>query len=101
MNADQIHMSLTSIPTDWHTPPEWYWKVWFRPWVYRVCAIFFALLSLVIVWCEVTFSSHKVTLSVLALLVHVWHDVGNYIAVEVSPVLLYNSVFLTCITLYF
>ena len=65
---------------------EWYWKLWVLPWAYRVGAVSLAFLSVVIVWCEVTFGiyiSDTVRLSVLGAIVHVLHDYGNYIAVEV------------------
>ena len=52
--------------------------------MYRSCAVSLALLSLVIVWCEVTFSIQQVQLSLFAFLVYAWHNVSNYIAVEVS-----------------
>ncbi len=69
-----------------HCVIEWYWKLWIRQWVYRVGAILLALLSILIVWCEITFWAQfgDIRLSIFAELVYVLHDYGNYIAVEVS-----------------
>ena len=56
------------------------------PWAYRVGAVCLAVLSVVIVWCEVTFGiyiSDTVRLSALGALMHVLHSYGSYIAVEV------------------
>lgn len=61
---------------------EWYWKLWFRPWVYFVLAILLAFLSLSIVWSEATFSIQQQNLSVFARLVYASHKFGNYISVE-------------------
>ena len=54
--------------------------------MYRIGAILLAILSVLIVWCEVTFWAqfgNGVRLSVFAELVYVLHDYGSYIAVEV------------------
>lgn len=70
-----------------HTLVEWYWKLWVLPWTFRIGAVFFGLLSLVIVWCEVTFGiyvSPTIRLSIFAEIVNVLHNYGNYFAVEVS-----------------
>lgn len=54
-------------------------------WVYRVGAVCLGLLSVTIVWSEVTFSVHTkdIRLSFFAFLVYEGHKFGNYIAVEV------------------
>ena len=53
--------------------------------MYRVGAVLLAILSVLIVWCEVTFWAKfgNLRLSIFAELVYVLHDYGNYIAVEV------------------
>lgn len=67
-----------------HLLIEWYWKLWIRPWAYRIGAVCLGLLSVVIVWCELTFGIPKVTLSLFAQVVYALHSFGNYIAVEVG-----------------
>lgn len=66
---------------------EWYWKLWVLPWAYRIGAVFLGGLSVIIVWCEMTFGIYinpTVRISVLAAIIHVLDSYGNYIAVEVS-----------------
>ena len=62
---------------------EWYWKLWMRPWAYRIGSVLLGFLSVVIVWCEVTFGIPRYRLSVFAALIYELHSYGNYIAVEV------------------
>jgi len=67
-------------------PIEWYWKVWFRDYVYFGMAIVLALLSIVIVWSESTFGipiGDDKHLSIAANLVYHGHMNNNYAIVEV------------------
>lgn len=57
------------------------------PWAYRVGAVILGALSVVIVWCEVTFGiyiSPKIRISALAAIIYELHNYGDYIPVEVS-----------------
>lgn len=66
---------------------EWYWKLWVLPWAYRVGAVILGALSVVIVWCEVTFGiyiSPDIRISALAAIIYKLHIYGDYIPVEVS-----------------
>ena len=49
---------------------EWYWYVRIAPISLRILAIFAAMMSLLVVWCEVTFFSDTPVLSVINLLIH-------------------------------
>jgi len=66
---------------------EWYWKVWFRDWVYLVVAVILALLSVIIVWSESTFGipigGENNYLSVCSTVVYHGHSRNNYAIVEV------------------
>ena len=71
------------------TITEWYWKLWVRPWSYKVAAVLLAVLSFVIVWCEATFSIQQYRLSVFAQIVyalHGLHNYYNYFMVEVKDI---------------
>ena len=66
---------------------EWHWKLWLRPWSYKVAAILLGILSFIIVWCEATFSIQQHRLSVFAQIIHLLHelhDYYNYFLVEVQ-----------------
>lgn len=65
---------------------EWYWKVWFRDYVYFGIAIVLALVSITIVWSESTFGipiGDDKHLSIVANLVYHGHMNNNYAIVEV------------------
>ena len=72
-NSDVWRYSLYSAI---HT--EWHWKLWMRPWTYKVAAILLGFLSFVIVWCEATFSIQQYQLSVFAQIMYVLHRLHNY-----------------------
>lgn len=59
------------------------------PWAYRVGAVILGALSVVIVWCEVTFGiyiSPDIRISAMAAIIYKLHIYGgDYIPVEVSP----------------
>ena len=71
-------------PSTSHLPPEWYWKVLLRHWVYRVCAVILFLFSLIIVWSEATFGIPNVRLSIIANIIYLGHNNTNYIVIEVG-----------------
>lgn len=57
---------------------EWHWKLWLRPWSYKVAAVLLAILSFIIVWCEATFSIQQYRLSVFAQIIYALHELHNY-----------------------
>ena len=70
---------------------EWYWKVWMRAWVYRVSAVVLIVLSVAIIWSEVTFSiqpedslGNTIHLPIFAALIYVSHSLGSYFSIEVT-----------------
>ena len=63
---------------------EWYWKVWMRPWVFRIAAVLFLLLSLAVIWSEVTFFTVTPVLSIFALLIRSASEGYFYFYVEVG-----------------
>ena len=68
------------------THTEWYWKVWFRDYVYFGIAIVLSLMSVAIVWSESTFGipiGDDNHLSIAANLVYHGHMNNNYAIVEV------------------
>lgn len=71
-------------PSTSRLPPEWYWKVLLRHWVYRVCAVILFLFSLIIVWSEATFGIPNVRLSIIANIIYLGHNNTNYIVIEVG-----------------
>ena len=48
---------------------EWYWKVWLCPWLLRITAVLLFLLSVTLVWSEVTFFNKEPVLSIFALMI--------------------------------
>ena len=48
---------------------EWYWKVWLCPWLLRITAVLLFLLSVTLVWSEVTFFNNEPVLSIFALMI--------------------------------
>lgn len=68
------------------THTEWYWKVWFRDYVYFGIAIVLSLMSVAIVWSESTFGipiGDDDHLSIAANLVYHGHMNNNYAIIEV------------------
>ena len=57
---------------------EWHWKLWLRPWSYKVAAVLLGILSFIIVWCEATFSIQQYRLSVFAQIIYALHELHNY-----------------------
>ncbi|XP_031558370.1 G-protein coupled receptor-associated protein LMBRD2-like [Actinia tenebrosa] len=49
---------------------EWYWKIWISPILLRILAIILCLLSLALVWSEVTFFNTKPILSLCAIFIN-------------------------------
>jgi len=49
---------------------EWYWKCMFVPVLFKILAVCCALLSIIIVWCEVTIFSENPVLSVINIMMH-------------------------------
>lgn len=56
---------------------EWYWRVWLCPWLLRITAVLLFLLSVTLVWSEVTFFSVKPVLSIFAQMIR-GASVGYY-----------------------
>jgi hypothetical protein len=75
---------------------KWFWKVWVEPRLFKAAALGSGLLSLALVWSEITFSVERPTLSIFALLLKgqggALHP--NYFVTEVTAflMLLYLSV---------
>jgi hypothetical protein len=59
---------------------EWYWYVRIAPISLRILAVLAAMMSLIVVWCEVTFFSDTPILSIINLLIHSDLDtLGTYV----------------------
>ncbi|KAK3818784.1 MAG: LMBR1-like membrane protein-domain-containing protein [Benniella sp.] len=73
---------LASKPKEWELSFEWYWHLKLRPVLLRSFAIFCAVLSLLIVWSEMTYQNINPILSVIGLLVQLARDQMSYGAIE-------------------
>ena len=62
---------------------EWYWRVWMLPSLLRVTAVLLFLLSVTLVWSEVTFFNVKPVLSIFAQMIHSASEGYYYFYVEV------------------
>jgi len=62
---------------------EWYWKCLLRPLLLRIGAGMAAIMSVLIVWSEITFFSSKPVLSVFAAIVKSAASSHNYLAIEI------------------
>lgn len=68
----------------WFLFQEWYWRVWICPWLLRITAVLLFLLSVTLVWSEVTFFNVKPMLSIFAQMIHGASVGYYYFYVEVS-----------------
>ena len=62
---------------------EWYWRVWMLPSLLRITAVLLFLLSVTLVWSEVTFFNVKHVLSIFAQMIHSASEGYYYFYVEV------------------
>ncbi|KAK2554648.1 G-protein coupled receptor-associated protein LMBRD2 [Acropora cervicornis] len=61
---------------------EWYWRVWMYPWLLRITAVLLFLLSITLVWSEVTFFNVQPVLSIYAQMIRAASDGYYYFYVE-------------------
>lgn len=64
---------------------EWYWHLKLRPILLRLTSLICAVLSLLIVWSEMTYQNVNPILSVIGLLIQMARDRVSYEAIEVKP----------------
>ena len=67
-----------------HIILEWYWRVWLFPWLLCFTAILLFLLSVTLVWSEVTFFNVQPVLSIFAQMIRSASKGYYYFYVEVS-----------------
>ena len=67
-----------------HIILEWYWHVWLFPWLLRFTAILLFLLSVTLVWSEVTFFNVQPVLSIFAQMIRSASKGYYYFYVEVG-----------------
>ena len=67
-----------------HIILEWYWRVWLFPWLLRFTAILLFLLSVTLVWSEVTFFNVQPVLSIFAQMIRSASKGYYYFYVEVG-----------------
>ncbi|KFH70825.1 hypothetical protein MVEG_03672 [Podila verticillata NRRL 6337] len=73
---------LSSKPKEWQLSFKWHWHLKIRPFLLRNAAVICAILSLLIVWSEVTYNHTNPVLSVISLLVQLAQDRVSYGAIE-------------------
>ena len=78
-----FHESFTFFSIS-HIILEWYWRVWLFPWLLRFTAILLFLLSVTLVWSEVTFFNVQPVLSIFAQMIRSASKGYYYFYVEVS-----------------
>ena len=78
-----FHGSFTFFSIS-HIILEWYWRVWLLPWLLRFTAILLFLLSVTLVWSEVTFFNVQPVLSIFAQMIRSASKGYYYFYVEVS-----------------
>lgn len=78
-----FHGSFTFFSIS-HIILEWYWRVWLFPWLLRFTAILLFLLSVTLVWSEVTFFNVQPVLSIFAQMIRSASKGYYYFYVEVS-----------------
>lgn len=77
-SSDRHYKSSLRGPSSGAKPIfEWYWRVWIFPWLLRITAILLFLLSVTLVWSEVTFFITKPVLSIYAQMIR-GASVGYY-----------------------
>ena len=78
-----FHGSFTFFSIS-HIILEWYWRVWLLPWLLRFTAILLFLLSVTLVWSEVTFFNVQPVLSIFAQMIRSASKGYYYFYVEVG-----------------
>ncbi|KAG0301372.1 hypothetical protein BGZ98_008411 [Dissophora globulifera] len=73
---------LTVKPKGWQLSFEWVWHLKLRPIILRSLSVFLAVISLLIVWSEMTYRNTNPVLSVIGLLVDMARDRMSYGAIE-------------------
>ncbi|KAF9980776.1 hypothetical protein BGZ65_004697 [Modicella reniformis] len=73
---------LASKPKEWQLSFEWYWHLKLRPVLLRSLSFTCAVLSLLIVWSEMTYQNSNPVLSVIGLLVQLAQDRMSYGTIE-------------------
>ena len=63
---------------------EWYWKCLFRRYLCQALAAVLALLSVLVVWSELTFFNAQPVLSLFAIFVNLAKEYYDYLSIEVS-----------------
>lgn len=77
---------------------EWYWECVVKRYLFKALAAFLALMSVLIVWSEVTFFSPRPVLSVAAIFVHLAAESFSYDYIEVSSII---TIAYLCICAYY
>lgn len=77
---------------------EWYWRVWMYPWLLRITAVLLFLLSITLVWSEVTFFNVQPVLSIYAQMIRAASYGYYYFYVEVISCL---TISYMCICVYY
>ena len=70
---------------------EWYWKCLLRRYVCQGLAMILALLSVLVVWSELTFFNASPVLSIFAIFVNLAKEYYDYLSIEVSIFSSYSS----------
>jgi hypothetical protein len=76
---------------------EWYWKCLLRRYVCQGLAMILALLSVLVVWSELTFFNASPVLSIFAIFVNLAKEYYDYLSIEVSSFSSYSSKIFWCI----
>lgn len=83
----------------WFNPSlEWYWKCLLSPLMLRAAALVSCLMSVLIIWSEVTFFSRSPTLSVFAAFVNLFSNNKDYLAIEATCII---TIFYLCLCAYY
>lgn len=103
-NEHRFIHSLSRPPSRWLSKTifnptfEWYWKCLLSPLLLRFAAGMATVMSILIIWSEVTFFSMNPTLSVFAAFVNLANDNKNYLAIEAVCL---ATVFYLCLCTYY
>ena len=97
-NDHQFVHSLSKKSKFWLNSPtiEWYWKCLLSPLMLRLAAVLSGMMSVFIIWSEVTFFSKNPTLSIFAALVNGFKP--NYFAIEAICIV---TIFYLCLCTYY
>lgn len=71
-----------------YTPKiEWYWKCVLQPWVCRVMAVVFTVISFMVVWSECLFFIKEPVLSIFAVFINLAKENYDYVYIELASIL--------------